>query len=49
MSDISKEDKLDDVESLLLLLFPQSSYVLKGPMGPGPSLLPSKAVLQMNC
>lgn len=38
MSDISKrESKLDDVESLLLLLFPQSSYVLKGPMGPGPA------------
>ena len=38
MSDISKrESKLDGVESLLLLLFPQSSYVSKGPVGPGPA------------
>ena len=47
MSDISKrESKLDEVESLLLLLFPQSSYV-KRAHGPRPSLY-SKAVLQMN-
>lgn len=38
MSDISKrESKLDEVESLLLLLFPQSSYMSKWPTGPGPA------------